>query len=173
MKQLTLALALLILGGNANAIYNPEWERPIFGAEMEITHTNRGFEGVSEVNLVLTKRDGENEMTGMILSFLQAHPLKGFIGEVERELVITNISKDNCGSTIYNAQLATSHDLPLEDVQARFSISLTDHSTRLCEDYRPYGWEAHVREGYGWCGTMDATMELVGNPEPLRTIMLR
>ncbi len=58
--------------------------------------------------------------------------------------------------------------LPVEgdrNIQRRLSVVLIDHTNLTCRIHKPFKWEASVREGYGFCGTMDATMELEGNPE--------
>jgi hypothetical protein len=62
------------------------------------------------------------------------------------------------------------------------SIELVDHATRLCEDYRPYRWEARlitrspfrcgpVRPTPGVptprCLNASGSMDLVGKPEPV------
>ena len=112
-------------------------------------------------------------------------------GAISKKLEITHVEKNDCGSTVYSAQLpidiresyqefkgllAMTKDSGLRNSDpvngARFNLTLIDHRTRICEDHRAYAWEVSVREGYGWCGTMDSVFEAVGNPEPVYTIMM-
>ena len=111
------------------------------------------------------------------LGFTVEYNLNETFGALEKrhvvELAVVDVTEDECGSTIYHASLMQMDYMyrPFDpNNQARFSLTLVDHSTRLCEDYKPNLWEANVREGWGWCGTMDSTMEAVGNPQPLFTI---
>ena len=184
---------LLILAGvfytlHAQALIDPTWERPIWESSMDKIASTEQFEGVVDVSLTLTKRDGEENPTGLTLQYGLCAYCPAFATE---QLEITHIEEIECGSTLYVAQLPVDTDAPnltgmiqtayfdihkkVQDqstapILRRVSIVLTDHSTRYCEDLRPYIWEAEVREGYGWCGTGDATMSLVGNPKPVYTI---
>ncbi|HXW60932.1 MAG TPA: hypothetical protein VEK06_05305, partial [Myxococcota bacterium] len=46
----------------------------------------------------------------------------------------------------------------------RFHVFLEDHSAESCTHNIGKIWKAEVRRGFGWCGTMDAFMELTGIP---------
>lgn len=68
---------------------------------------------------------------------------------IAARLQVESITTDSCGSMIYKARdTARYHDA--------MKIEVTDHATRLCDDYRPYRWEVRqqVRE----------VREFVGNP---------
>lgn len=165
-----LAISALIVSSLSFGIYNPSWERPILTApDMVIEQGRFGFKDLDRAGLTLTQRDGSAEPTGIIVNLSYVRKAEGDSNRTIR-LAVTNVSKDACGSKTIVAQLPTSKPTEPRGLYHRFSVVLTDHSQRLCEDYRPYMWEAKVREGYGWCGTMDATMSLYGNPEPVNTI---
>ncbi|HBQ20922.1 MAG: hypothetical protein A2Z91_08715 [Deltaproteobacteria bacterium GWA2_38_16] len=185
MKKIILTvLTIVFVTTNAGAIVmRPGHERPIFGAAMEKVDAQGHFELASNIFLELTKRDSyrayNTDPTGMLLTYtvpsvkLSSDESDQFVSQ---KLVITDKRDVGCGSVQYIASLRPEpilHYLPVEktrEMQHRFTVVLIDHSQRVCEDYRPYLWEASVREGYGWCGTMDATMEIVGNPERVYTI---
>lgn len=175
---------------NASAMVQPGWERPILSAQMKKISAVGHFNFSRKANLTLTKKDGAINPTGMRLELEEytvtppigeptdptfGHPPFGHPAFTARsvKLKINNIETDGCGSTIYYARLMplVAHpeltDAPT--VGARFTITLKDHSTRICTDLQPNLWEAHVREGFGWCGTGDATMDLVGNPREVFT----
>jgi len=152
---------------NAMAVYDPSWERPLFTSEMKVTHSEYGFKDVDQFSLTLTKRDGEKNYTGAIVKYKQevtGENQETFLIDVTKLLKVDQIEKDSCGSTLIYAQLAPLNNQSPNPMGARYHLVLLDHSSRICKDYRPYLWEASIREGYGWCGTGDSTMEGVGNP---------
>lgn len=169
MKNLFAVFAAAItLSANSFAVYAPGWERPILTAEdMEIVSATQAFEHAERVDLTLTKRDGQKQPTGMIVSVVFPESSK----PVVKKLTVTDISMDRCGTTTYIANLPKKAGKA--GVEARYSVVLEDHSFRRCKDIKPARWEASVRQGYGWCGTMDATMTLQGEPNPVFTIQSR
>jgi hypothetical protein len=182
MKQSVTIIALLAISPFSQAFgdIRPGWERPIKKAEMKLVDSQGHFGDAQDIDLTLTRRDGKNgpnklKVTGMVLEYT-INSTQGYRDGVDvvtplrekRVLIVDQApTKDSCGSSIYYGQLAKQGQN--KDVQVRFNVVLVDHSTRICKDFRPYRWEVSVREGYGWCGTMDATMELVGNPETVYT----
>lgn len=163
-RKLSIVALTAFFGSQAFAIYDPSWERPVLAAEdMEIRDARFGFEKVIEASLVLTKRDGQKVPTGMNLSLRY----RGSRTPKLTQLVIRHVGHDDCGSIQYSAGLPQEEKNPNG---ARMSVFLTDHSTRVCDDMKKFQWEAHVREGFGWCGTGDATMDLSGDPEPVVSI---
>jgi hypothetical protein len=156
------------------------WELPYMNAEMEVITAQGAFEEVETVFIDVTRQVGSKNPTGVYLNY----DLSSDEGEIENKTVALNIIEildAGCGSVQYIARLAAQKD---EDygyniglgyfdnnarpIEHRFSVVITDHTKRTCRDVRRYQWEASVREGYGWCGTMDDTMSLVGNPEKFR-----
>ena len=81
------------------------------------------------------------------------------------ELELTLVDKDECNRTYYDARLKTQNSNGMTE---RYSVRLVNRDNTTCSEYglryHAYAWTAEVRKGYGWCGTMDATMSLVGNP---------
>ena len=158
----------------AFAISKPGWERPLYSAQMEKVSAQGHFELAQNVRLMMTQLDESETPTGLRLSYMNSM-LEQFSETTGRiDLTIVETREIECGSVQYIARLlATQQVLNMRepaDLQHRFTVVLTDHTRRVCKDYRPYAWEASVREGYGWCGTMDATMELRGNPKGIFTI---
>ena len=150
-------------------------ERPVQYAYMNKDNSTYGFVSAENLVLTLTQLDGANNPTGVRLNY---HDSKtgAFHADV---LEIVDVSKDACGSTIYQAQLSLPHIaltgttvnvMPVPTNYRRLNITLKDHTTRLCDDVIANLWEAHVREGFGWCGTMDSTMDLSGQPQSINNI---
>lgn len=123
---------------------------------MHVAEARYGFTNItSDVKLSVITYSGvpDQEMT---LEYVQ-NDLETF---VTLEIYQTEI--DACGSTHYYAKNAVRIKSPA--VGYRYNVHLTDHTTRRCRDLPAYKWEANVRSGFGWCGTGDAEMTLVGNP---------
>ena len=158
----------------AMAISKPGWERPIYSAQMEKIDARGYFADAQNIRLTLTQLDESETPTGMSLGYLNTRvPMSD--DYTRMDLTITEKRDIGCGSVQYVAQLLVpqyhieSYDKSIDN-QHRFTVVLTDHTHRICRDYRPYRWEASVREGSGFCGTMDATMEIRGNPRGVFTI---
>jgi hypothetical protein len=122
--------------------------------------------------LLLSKQDGKHRHGQLTLSYLDNNTTcpfgDGNCEPVTRtlEVPITSVKNIGCGSKEYVAQLHAQD--PVNG--ARISIVLRDHSNRLCHDLPANLWQADVREGFGWCGTMDSTMALEGFAQPIYTI---
>ncbi len=169
---------LLAMGASeVHASFQPNWDRPLYTGKMKVTMAQRGFEGVRSAKLTLTRRDGSatEGPTGMTLQYTVPEKVidsKYFPSHNNYvTLVVNKTEVDSCGSRQYIASLPQDEESRNpRRVGARFGIVLTDHSQRVCEDYRPNLWEASVHQGFGWCGTDDSRMQLSGNPEPVVTI---
>jgi hypothetical protein len=182
LKQMTFSMmGLAVIGSLANmafASYEPGRVDVVSVAKMKVISARNGFEKIRKVQLELTKRSGESQPSGMTIKYLAPSPSTSGDSYVLRktDLVIEETSQDNCGSTYYQAHLplqqGNGEDRGREEMGGRFNITLVDHSTRLCKDYQEYLWEANVREGYGWCGTVDAVMQLKGNPVGMVSIQV-
>lgn len=172
-SNLVLVSGLFTLNLLAFAITMPNWERPILGGDMKKIEARFEFEDASGITLELTKRDGSTTPTGLRLNYLFA-PKCTERGELcglkpekkEYFLTIQEIRDAGCGSREYIANFRHAGTIGGE----RVTIVLTDHTNRVCKDFIPYRWEAKVRKGAGWCGTMDSTMTMVGNPDYIATI---
>lgn len=175
MKNIIACIATLVIAAPAMAIYAPDWERPILASyEMEIQDARFDFTNVVSASLTLNQRDDSDVPTSLTVELHQV-PLDNLVGnDAPRmiELEVTTVEEIECGSRMIYASLPQA-DVDPEDhpIMARFSVALTDHTTRVCDDQVPNVWIANVREGYGWCGTMDASMTLLGDPEHLKSVM--
>jgi hypothetical protein len=86
------------------------------------------------------------------------------LNENEILLPVFGAKKGDCGSTVYTAKFTE----PGADTYS-YNLSLVDHSTRLCEDYRPYMWEATLTINGGF-GGFTQKVNFALNPEPFFTI---
>lgn len=174
MKKMGLLVMGLMMSAATVQANVGNTEFPMLGARnMEITRGRDSFENVRRVDLVLYgKFSGLETSDGLdvVPSVLTPSAIDVYLftnqdmSPRKTRVQITSTEKDSCGSVTYHANFSTGEG---PATGARFSVSLTDHSARVCRDYHPFLWEAHVRSGFGWCGTMDETMELKGNPQPL------
>lgn len=115
-------------------------------ADMTILSKNGEFTGVVEAKVLQTYNTIVLEYSDLVSTIPYTFTLP-----------ILSVSAVGCGSFEIVAGIG-------EADGNRIHLSLIDHSRRVCEDARPYVWEAEVRKGYGWCGTMDSVMRLGGNP---------
>ena len=162
MKKLVL-LAVLVSTTFANAYIMPE--RSIAKATMAVLNTEGArFSLSKEAVLDLQKHNMSDDPTKIVLFIYykseMEHPLMPEIVEFE----IYGGGIDLCGSTHYMAKKAVPRPIPMHRNQERYTIELIDHTTRKCKDLRPHIWEAKIRYGEGWCGTMDSTLDLGGDP---------
>ena len=161
----TIALSIITLfATNAFAVFLPEWDRPIWTSNMQVTEGTQSFEKVGNIVLTLTQKDKSATPTGVDVTFLNGTKT------VNHHLNVASIKLTNCSSTVYTFALPESANRTKDGLYGRFNVELTDHSTKTCLDARPFRWEAKIREGLGWCGTFDSTATLVGNPEPVFTM---
>jgi hypothetical protein len=115
---------------------------------MKVSNARLAFTGLETATVILASDDGTNP-TDIIIQY-------------ESSMVFLKIKHtflDINGCTIFDAALAIDNE---SIDQHRFSINLK--SDYGCENLQ-CAWNASVREGYGFCGTMDASMDLFGYPE--------
>ena len=158
MKNISFAILGLFVAASAafGVSPHPDFEYPTLRADdMKVIDAAYGFKDVRRFDLVLTKKRSALKPTGMVALITEDH------ASLPRHvtLEITDSTRDACGSVTYIASLKDSRPMA-----GRFSVVLHDHTFRKCRDFKPARWEAEVREGFGWCGTGDATMEVAGNP---------
>lgn len=158
MKTFMVALAAFGFINTSFAVVIPGWERPTLRAEMkEVVKPKPGL--TFQYYLTLNKRDGALHPTS--LSFTSEQVIYCVTTPCPRPTTTQNfrigrIEKDGCGSTVYYASENVNHTEPAY-------IQLVDHSTRHCEDYKPYRWEMQIT-GFRF------QKKLVGNPEGVVTI---
>lgn len=167
MKNNLLALVVVTIaaGSNAFGIWDPQWERPVMESNnMEITEARFGFEDLERADLVLTQRDGSSAPTGMKLTLENSQSNTPTVIWLE----VVHVEPAGCGSIRYVANLPTTKTK--KAMGKRFSVNLVDHTHRLCMDKVAGQWEASIRSGYGFCGTMDSTASLTGIATAVYTI---
>jgi len=179
MKTKLLGIIIFLTVTNLFAIYEPSWERPVWQArEMSVENSYGDFENIKYANLVLTRKDGAADFTGMILYLYDSQDSIRASRVVNLQII--DIEELNCGSRKYYAELKpeinTKSKVSLNFggrnfVEHRFSLELVDHTSRSCRDSAYFDlYSAFVREGYGWAGSLDHTMEIFGNPEVVFTV---
>lgn len=166
LKQIA-SLALAISSLPALAVYQEGHDRPVMEIRnAEVLSSSYGFAGAEAVNLIMTRRDGSPHKLGFI--FEAKALVGGALTPVRYELEVNDIYKEDDGSTVYLASLP--QKILEEGAGHRVNLTLIDHSTSNDGNYRDSQWEASIRDGYGWCGTMDSVIEFVGSPTPVYSI---
>lgn len=137
------------------AIASDVWTK---SATLDVVESLYGFEGVTSATLSLSKSEDSESAPYTTVTVDYA----AVDGQHTYVLNIDSVEQDEQGCTWYHANLPPqSEDDPLG--YHRFTVSLYDKSTCPTAAEGPI-WIASVREGYGFCGTMDSTMELQGTP---------
>jgi len=196
---LMLSVAGLLTCTSAYSIYNPRWERPIERADLT-EMDDAGHEIGSWIKHQLTKnrRDGAKRTTSFDLAESSApvpcprvepcidpvivcvrapcpqpkpmcqHWTRCWNGAqyfANTHFRVVRAETIECGSTRYIAIESPGKKGSESQMSYRPAVlSLIDHTTRVCEDYKKYLWEVRVRSG-------KKVRRLVGNPEPVFTIM--
>jgi hypothetical protein len=126
-----------------------------FEATMNVVDARNNFVGVKNAVSQLIK-EGEIA-TSMVLEFENSGE------EVFYYLDINYAHPVEFGCMNYSAYLNGNNN----SINGfRFTVNLIDYSSCTQSNSESVNtWQAFVRSGYGWCGTMDSTMELRGNPE--------
>ena len=166
MKALnTLVVSSFVLFSMvASAVVQPEWlkptwERPVLSAEM-IQVGNQ----VPTATLTANKRDLAEQFT----SFTFVEKIPANCGQNSRcpdmqdksDFLISDVARTYCGSIAYTAKQWNTRTGEL----GQATLELTDHSTRVCNDYKPFEWELTVTTPY-------YTRSFQGNATPVFTIM--
>ena len=151
MKTMLLSLLILLsTWANASQIYGE--------AMLTKLSSSFGFKDATNVHLIVyANKDGEPKT--MDLSWETDDMGQPSIHN--RILEVTNIKSNSEGRLIY-ASLPSSGEEP--HIGERLNLQLIDHSTSVLTIPFKANWEITVNHGYGWCGTGDSRMELVGNP---------
>lgn len=174
MKQMvTKFVGILILVGalGAQAAYIPGWDRPVEKATLTEIDTTGHELGIGlEKTLTLHKMDNAQQSA---TSFTFAEEMKVICKmapcnpiPMVAKFRVVRVSQDRCGSTVYTAQEIVKAGRDSESDPFLRSLRVVDHSTRLCEDYRPFRWEAELTA----VGNASNVRNFQGNPEPVYTI---
>lgn len=162
-----LSVALLLVGTQAQAKYDPTWERPILTAS-DMVETDRFMNEVrsdlSDVTVTLHQRDGQSEPTLISLTasqpvFCVTAPCPPIQHKVEYQ--VWDVRDAGCGSRKYLGQ-AVSPGFG-GGAQVRY-VRIVDHSERRCKDLKPFTWEVTTQNPMG------QRRYFGGEPEPVVTI---
>ncbi len=178
---LASVIVLSSLSQSAWASYDPSRTDVVATAKMVITSAKNLFQNVRDVQLDLTKKSGDPSPSGIRIRYtLAADPLNfSEVTIAEKNLTLKEVTQDACGSTVYVGNLSdSSADRPDLPGQARYRVTLVDHSTRFCKDApsenreERTGWEASVQSSFTGYEAMDSEMKLKGSPEVIYSIQL-
>lgn len=158
-KGILKIVASVAFINSAMAVNDPNWERPIMEAKVDIAIRNtNSFEGAHNIKVTLNQKNQQKNPTSISVDFENSTH-----SAVNIALAVTQIREDECGSMVYVAQkFFNGH---------RQAITLIDHSKRSDScDEAPATWVVQVRDGEGFCGTMDGVMLINAEPTPVYTI---
>lgn len=161
----SLIALVSLVAGQANAIVRPGWERPILRAELQQLAAGGAVTNYHlKKSLTMNKQDGFRQPTSFTLvEENQVFCVRAPCPPIKRvrQFRVQSVAKVGCGSVRYTSVEVAPHGLT--DFPAAV-LNLTDHTTRLCDDYRPYLWEVTVRS------PREALRRFGGKPEPVYTI---
>lgn len=161
MKNLTLMISLFSLSiafAGSNKNFHSK-------SEMEVVSTRFGFETAQNVVVKLFTNDkGVLSNLDIIWEELDA---KGNVAVKKKKLVVDEILTEGDVEVLYASLpvdvslIAPAH--PRAQVAERFSVVLRSYLGTVLAEGEPL-WRVSVRQGFGFCGTCDAVMELEGDP---------
>lgn len=117
-----MALNALVAGvamitcGSAHAVVDGEWERPVLRSQMDIVEAQPNMSGASQVELLMTRKDGASGPTGFTL-------------RIDRQMInfeVSKIRRDVCGAELYIGM--TSNDAP----EHSYRLVVVDHTHETC-----------------------------------------
>ncbi|MEK6579034.1 MAG: hypothetical protein AABZ55_07385 [Bdellovibrionota bacterium] len=163
IKISILGLALIASAGfsaPAHAIYDPNWERPTQEAEMKISKATGVYTKADKVKLTMTHRDGAGlNPTGLILT----------IDGQSKFFGVLQINNAGCGSVEY---ITYSESNRVVRSAKGAVLTLTDHTKRICLDYRPNIWEMNLTKAHDTqTGLKMSVLQAAGNPQGVFTIL--
>lgn len=165
MKNVVLSVMILagsVFSVRAQAVEVPGWDRPQAEATMKVTQAKGTLSQIDSVDLQLNQRSVEAKIN-------KTHKLVFHIVEVTEagcgsKKVLARVSQPSVGSGPTVAGGVVKH----------FVLQLIDHRTRVCEDYRPYMWEAKItqirKSAVFQAGVPVGSVVLEGDPQPIYTI---
>ncbi len=160
----------MISAYHAYGIIAPGWQRPVFQASLEEQDAT-GHEVTIGLDKTLTMNREDGSARPTSFTFFEEHRMHCLPGTCspipETALfIVKTIRTGACGSTFYIAQEFVPADLQGNVTRNPRTLQVVDHSTRLCEDYQKFGWEATLINSAG----QDGTRTLFGNPEPVVSV---
>ncbi len=151
-------LALSFLG--VCCLAAPAWADPDFpvleAKLIELSRSGREVVPAPEVRLAANKNRDSKDLSSFDLTQIKPVPcprgaycILGFI-PVTTNFRVVRITADKCGSRRYEA------------LSKSGALTVLDHASRKCDDYKKFRWEVTLRELRG------RARYFAGNPEPVR-----
>ncbi len=126
------ALALVAVSAPAHATFNPGYDRPILSAEVKVTQATGDFRELENVTIVEAHRDGAKNVVTYTFEANGQEPIK---------FVKISTEDAGCGSIKHTA---IDIESLLDNDKRGYTLTLVDHSRRICEDYRPGLWDVTI-----------------------------
>ncbi|MGE0616087.1 MAG: hypothetical protein AB7P04_10640 [Bacteriovoracia bacterium] len=161
MNAVAASIAMLVTIG-ASAEVKPVGTRlAIEQAEMKVTKATQVYNQHENVDLV------SYEFVGMEKKEIDMHFTMPDARTMPVTFEVKAVKAAGCGSQLIIAETAPPVHTGMSYTKER--LELVDHRTRLCEDFRPYMWEAKVTKirVTGFKEAVKGQLNLVGNPEAL------
>lgn len=152
-----LVITSIFVSVEALAVALPGWERPVATSSLQIMKSTGIFTEISESQIVLTKRDGATEPTGVQIN----------LDDEDLFFTITDIKESACGATVYQASMLQEVvGLATETV----SLELIDNTASNNCSNEISAWEV-VLEHVELDKTVGQSLiSLGGEPQPVFTI---
>lgn len=122
-------------------------------AQMVVINAKNGFAGAKSGTILLTKESGDAKH--LEVRFEASRKL------VSKELEVDTVLINKCGCLrIVSTEIIENGP--------RISVDLNDSSSCMCPNHVHGTWQVFVRAGFGWDGTEDDTLLMVGTPQEIK-----
>jgi hypothetical protein len=143
------------------AVYAPNWERPIQGAEMNVVEADGHFEGAEGVALTLNRRDGEKKAVATSFTLDLSVPSAEGVRTVRYLIPVSDVSMNDQGHVVIKGSLKLFNENAATGYFPAIAIEVAPQAGH---------WEARVRFTESGSVTSTSFLRISGSPEPLMTI---
>ncbi|MCB9026884.1 MAG: hypothetical protein H6625_11235 [Bdellovibrionaceae bacterium] len=154
MKILIAIILVQIAVLKAQAILQPDWDRPLAKAEqVEVLEASGWLSNVERVDLTLTRNDNTKvlklllKMEGQTIAF-----------------AIQSEGKDNCNTDVHTA---SQYEGSFEN---ELVVKFEDHANRFCKDLKEFEWDVTLTVVDQEAGKILGRLVLGANPRSVFTI---
>jgi hypothetical protein len=160
MKNLLLILTFA-LSTPAFAVYAPNWERPVQGADMNVLQADGHFEGAEAVALTLNRRDGEKKAVATSFTLDLSVPSSEGLRAVRYVIPVSDVSMNDQGVVVIKGSLKLFNENAATGYFPAIAIEVVPQAGE---------WEARVRFTESGSVTSTSNLRLSGSPEAVMTI---
>ena len=171
MKHFIAFTFALLTWQNAFAMFDMNaTDRPVSSANMSVVAATGIYQGLENVRLEKWSQNLNGFFADAAEMNQHRYTYKLTVNDTTLQLGIEDVTTDECGSQIVVLKDMESAG-PSIPTSASFTMTLTDHSHRVCEDYKAYQWELSVVYKDSLSSQDNGKLLVMGNPEAVYSIM--